>query len=178
MGALNELLAYKPWAINELHLRTLSQPDESGGNSWNLAEIVHVSMILTHFHSLCCLAFGQGVLKETDVSLYSKKKAGQEEEKGHGAKKRSFENFNPKQENYLSLFDFSWEQNAQEQFREVLVVQPTNLIDKQFNYVANLTNEYIADSQENTAPLRECMRVYTEHIFGVHHDDYDYSQVN
>lgn len=76
------------------------------------------------------------------------------------------------------MFDFSWEQNALEQFKEVLVVQPTDLVDKQFNYVANLTNEYIADSQEDTAPLRECMRFYTEHIFGVHHDDYDYSQVN
>lgn len=90
VAGLNELLAYKPWAINEEHIRALSHPDEGGGNSWNLSEIVHVGLILTHFHSLCCLAFGQGVRKETEVPLYSKKKASHEEEKGTGTKQRTF----------------------------------------------------------------------------------------
>ncbi|CDW89406.1 p53 regulated pa26 nuclear protein [Stylonychia lemnae] len=67
IAPLNEMLAHKPWAVDSYQLEFLlniQKPNEK----WNFVQIVHATLILVHYHSLCGVIFGQGLKEEVRSS--------------------------------------------------------------------------------------------------------------
>ena len=62
---LNEIIAFRPWAVSMNHLQRLMDPDETG-KGWSVQQLVKGVMVLSHYHGLCTFVQGQGL---TDDSL-------------------------------------------------------------------------------------------------------------
>ena len=54
---INELLAFKPWVVNDKIIEKLLEKDENGF-SWNVEQVLNAGTILATFHGLC--SFVQG----------------------------------------------------------------------------------------------------------------------
>ncbi len=61
---LNEIMAFKPWAVSTNHLQRLIEPDEAG-NAWSVQQLVKGVMVLSHFHGLCAFVLGQGLTENS-----------------------------------------------------------------------------------------------------------------
>ncbi|XP_072911986.1 sestrin-1 isoform X3 [Hemitrygon akajei] len=61
LSEVNKILAHRPWLITKDHIEKLLKADEHG---WSLAELIHVVVLLTHYHSLASFAFGCGINPE------------------------------------------------------------------------------------------------------------------
>ncbi|XP_067273750.1 sestrin-1 isoform X1 [Pseudorasbora parva] len=58
LGELNKILAHRPWLLTKEHIERLLKAEE---HSWSLAELIHVVVLLTHYHSLASFTFGCGI---------------------------------------------------------------------------------------------------------------------
>ncbi|XP_051954711.1 sestrin-1-like isoform X1 [Xyrauchen texanus] len=58
LGELNKILAHRPWLLTKEHIESLLKAEE---HSWSLAELIHVVVLLTHYHSLASFTFGCGI---------------------------------------------------------------------------------------------------------------------
>eukprot|EP00941_MAST-03F_sp_MAST-3F-sp1_P003218 g3218.t1 len=66
---LNALLAHQPWMISAQTIATLAAGNPSSpGTGWNIAEIVHATVLMAHFHALASVIFSNGVLPEVDIA--------------------------------------------------------------------------------------------------------------
>ncbi|XP_067883284.1 sestrin-1 isoform X2 [Heterodontus francisci] len=61
LSEVNKILAHRPWLITKDHIEKLLKAEEHG---WSLAELVHVVVLLTHYHSLASFTYGCGVSPE------------------------------------------------------------------------------------------------------------------
>ncbi|XP_042189686.1 sestrin-1 isoform X1 [Callorhinchus milii] len=61
LSELNKILAHRPWLITKDHIEKLLKAEEHG---WSLAELVHVVVLLTHYHSLASFTYGCGINSE------------------------------------------------------------------------------------------------------------------
>lgn len=66
LAELNEILAYKPWAVSKEHIHSLLK---GGSNCENLTiqKILKACVILTTYHGLCGLSMGMGILPDDDI---------------------------------------------------------------------------------------------------------------
>ncbi|CDW78780.1 sestrin-1 isoform 2 [Stylonychia lemnae] len=69
IGELNELLAFRPWAISQTHIDQLVRDGESHRFNWSTHEILQAGSILASYHSLCGLIFGNGIKEDIDIAL-------------------------------------------------------------------------------------------------------------
>jgi sestrin len=61
---LNQLMAHQPWLIkSRINIGELVQ---SGAENWSMNELVHVILIMAHFHALAAFCFGTGLSPELD----------------------------------------------------------------------------------------------------------------
>jgi hypothetical protein len=67
LGPLNEVLCYKPWALTTEMLEGVLNSEPA--LKWSVQELFHAGAILSHYHSLCSLVFGQGLTEERDMAL-------------------------------------------------------------------------------------------------------------
>ncbi|XP_016148773.1 sestrin-1 isoform X1 [Sinocyclocheilus grahami] len=58
IGELNKILAHRPWLLTKEHIERLLKAEE---HSWSLAELIHVVVLLTLYHSLASFTFGCGI---------------------------------------------------------------------------------------------------------------------
>uniref|UniRef100_A0A8C2J6J9 Sestrin 1 n=1 Tax=Cyprinus carpio TaxID=7962 RepID=A0A8C2J6J9_CYPCA len=58
LGELNKILAHRPWLLTKEHIEHLLKAEE---HSWSLAELIHVVVLLTLYHSLASFTFGCGI---------------------------------------------------------------------------------------------------------------------
>ncbi|XP_026089047.1 sestrin-1-like isoform X2 [Carassius auratus] len=58
LGELNKILAHRPWMLTKEHIERLLKAEE---HSWSLAELIHVVVLLTLYHSLASFTFGCGI---------------------------------------------------------------------------------------------------------------------
>jgi len=61
---INELLAFKPWVVNDKIIEKLLAKDENGF-SWNVEQVMNAASILATFHSLCSFVQGQGLTEDS-----------------------------------------------------------------------------------------------------------------
>ncbi|XP_069743636.1 sestrin-1 isoform X5 [Narcine bancroftii] len=61
LSEMNKILAHRPWLITKDHIENLLKAEEHG---WSLAELIHVVVLLTHYHSLASFTFGCGINPE------------------------------------------------------------------------------------------------------------------
>ncbi|XP_043543032.1 sestrin-1 isoform X1 [Chiloscyllium plagiosum] len=61
LSEVNKILAHRPWLITKDHIEKLLKAEEHG---WSLAELVHVVVLLTHYHSLASFTYGCGINPE------------------------------------------------------------------------------------------------------------------
>ncbi|XP_051881051.1 sestrin-1 isoform X10 [Pristis pectinata] len=61
LSEVNKILAHRPWLITKDHIEKLLKAEEHG---WSLAELIHVVVLLTHYHSLASFTFGCGINPE------------------------------------------------------------------------------------------------------------------
>lgn len=61
LGELNKILAHRPWLLTKEHIEQLLKAE---AHSWSLAELIHVVVLLTHYHSLASFTFGCGITPE------------------------------------------------------------------------------------------------------------------
>ncbi|XP_078398675.1 sestrin-1 isoform X1 [Cetorhinus maximus] len=61
LSEMNKILAHRPWLITKDHIEKLLKAEEHG---WSLAELVHVVVLLTHYHSLASFTYGCGINPE------------------------------------------------------------------------------------------------------------------
>lgn len=54
---INEMMAYKPWAITPIHIERLMKRDENG-HGWNVQQVLVGCCVLSHFHGLCSFVLG------------------------------------------------------------------------------------------------------------------------
>ena len=64
---MNEILAYKPWSINEGHLRYLIKEGANQNENWTIHEVLKASIVLSTYHGLCGLCHGMGVIPDQDI---------------------------------------------------------------------------------------------------------------
>lgn len=69
MDEINEYLAYKPWDINVKHIINLTSSQEAHKLTWSIPEILEAASILAHYHSLCGLVYGQGLIGDSDIAM-------------------------------------------------------------------------------------------------------------
>ncbi|KAG1963978.1 sestrin-1 [Pimephales promelas] len=55
---LNKILAHRPWLLTKEHIEHLLKAEE---HSWSLAELIHIVVLLTHYHALASFTFGCGI---------------------------------------------------------------------------------------------------------------------
>jgi len=60
---LNSLLAHQPWLLKKEHIESLIHNKDE---TWSIAELVHVIVLLCTFHSFSGLVLGCGILPEID----------------------------------------------------------------------------------------------------------------
>ncbi|XP_072356074.1 sestrin-1 isoform X4 [Scyliorhinus torazame] len=61
LSEVNKILAHRPWLITKDHIEKLLKAEAHG---WSLAELVHVVVLLTHYHSLASFTYGCGINPE------------------------------------------------------------------------------------------------------------------
>jgi hypothetical protein len=69
LATLNSILAHQPWRLKPSHIGALVKRPQNSQNPqehWTIAEIVHVILILSTFHSLSSYALGCGIVPEYD----------------------------------------------------------------------------------------------------------------
>ncbi|GES88938.1 sestrin-1 isoform X2 [Rhizophagus clarus] len=69
LATLNTILANQPWRLKPSHIGALVKRPQNSQNPqehWTIAEIVHVILILSTFHSLSSYALGCGIVPEYD----------------------------------------------------------------------------------------------------------------
>ena len=69
LAVLNEVLAYKPWIITISHIQELNKGGEDYKLNWSIPEILEAGLILSRFHSLCGLVYGQGLKEDIDIAM-------------------------------------------------------------------------------------------------------------
>ncbi|XP_055490951.1 sestrin-1 isoform X2 [Leucoraja erinacea] len=62
LSQVNKILAHRPWLITKDHIERLLRSEDHG---WSLAELIHVLVLLTHYHSLASFTFGCGIISAT-----------------------------------------------------------------------------------------------------------------
>ncbi|XP_078256004.1 sestrin-1 isoform X2 [Rhinoraja longicauda] len=62
LSQVNKILAHRPWLITKDHIEGLLKAEDHG---WSLAELIHVLVLLAHYHSLASFTFGCGIVPET-----------------------------------------------------------------------------------------------------------------
>ena len=66
LADLNDILAYKPWILNASNIESLVKSDK---DNWSVPEILQAGAVLAHFHSLCGLVLGLGIIKDLDMDI-------------------------------------------------------------------------------------------------------------
>jgi len=66
LATLNTILANQPWRLEPSHIGALVKRSENPQEQWTIAEIVHVILIMSTFHSLSSYALGCGIVPEYD----------------------------------------------------------------------------------------------------------------
>lgn len=70
ISELNELMAFRPWTISMRHIERLAKSCENNIKlNWSIHEILQACAILSHYHSLCCFAFGNGIKEDIDSAM-------------------------------------------------------------------------------------------------------------
>lgn len=65
---LNEIMAFRPWAITFNHLQRILEPTETGPG-WSVQQLVKGAMVLSHYHGLCSFVLGQGLTEDSQRVL-------------------------------------------------------------------------------------------------------------
>jgi len=73
--------------------------------------------------------------------------------------------------------EYSWEEQGYELVQRYFSTA-AQLLDTEFRTIYQLTYNRFNEQAVDTAPFRQSVWYYVHRIFGVLHDDYDYSQVN
>ena len=66
---MNEVLAYKPWSLNEDHFQFLIKNGQSQNHNWTIHEVLKAAIVLSTYHGLCGLCHGMGINPDQDIML-------------------------------------------------------------------------------------------------------------
>ncbi|EXX67033.1 PA26-domain-containing protein [Rhizophagus irregularis] len=66
LATLNTILANQPWRLGPSHIGALVKRSQNPQEQWSIAEIVHVILIMSTFHSLSSYVLGCGIVPEYD----------------------------------------------------------------------------------------------------------------
>jgi hypothetical protein len=69
LSDLSELMAFRPWSIDASTIESLASSDLDPSLRWSIPELMHAGAILSQYHSLCGLIFGQGIKEDVDIAL-------------------------------------------------------------------------------------------------------------
>jgi len=61
---LNEILAFRPWALSSNHLQPILQTDEAG-LACSAEQLVKGALVLAHYHGLCSFVLSQGLTEDS-----------------------------------------------------------------------------------------------------------------
>lgn len=67
IAELNEMIAFKPWAVTKDTLAFLIKGGQNQNENWTIHEVLKASMILTGYHGLCGLTHGMGLTPDIDI---------------------------------------------------------------------------------------------------------------
>ena len=66
--ALNEIMAFRPWALEDNHQQRVLDPTDAGPG-WSVQQLVKGVMVISHYHSLCCFVLSQGLTEDSQRVL-------------------------------------------------------------------------------------------------------------
>lgn len=69
---INEILAYKPWALSSKHVEQLLKSDDLPG--WSLQSILTACSVMSHYHALSSFVLGQGLTEDAEIVSEQMKK--------------------------------------------------------------------------------------------------------
>lgn len=120
---------------------------------------------------------------DDEFDSYSQEEIGDGNFKKH-IKNSCFEfvDFDLHNNNYISYFEFNWVDQGIYVLSD-LFQSGIEYLNDEIDFIMALTNDSIGNKSEgnkelNTLPLRIAITSYIEKIFGITHEDYDYSKVN
>lgn len=200
IGSLNIKLAHRPWEVKAEDLKSLLK-------LWSLVDLAEAIVILIQFHGLGTFCEGLGIQSEwemEDSKLEGARKTAQNL-LNYQAKVSSFpeeitEESNEEQDiddrfdvlagghlKYLPITnsartfyasDFNWKDNGYEQVERLLPFT-ASLLNDTIQCAFHMTNNSIGPVlQVNTSPLRLAVWKYTQKLYGLDYDDYDYREVS
>jgi hypothetical protein len=172
LAQANLKLAHQPWEFGPEDIARLLQ-------SWSIQELVTALVILCEIHAFCSSVYGLGVQPEVDLPFASS---------GSDRPDQSFSAFAGGTLPYINYdmsnfrrpvrpSDFTWRDQGYEiiekfwpGFPEVISVCGTEAW-----YITTLTEEIKNIENE---PLRRAIWKYTQRVYGLEYDDYNYQEVN
>lgn len=158
LNELNKLMAHRPWLIDKTHIEKLTR----GQSKWTLSELMHAVALLAHFHSLSSFVQGAGISirRKGFVRLMDKIKDLKDE------KKDFIERDKPNVASTFRVHEFSWED------------QGFSLSNRLFTDLGTILDDKFNAALSDVDAFRRSVWDYVQCLFGIRHDDYDYSEMN
>ncbi|CAJ0573874.1 unnamed protein product, partial [Mesorhabditis spiculigera] len=152
LDEMNRLLAHQPWLFVAEDIR-----------------LVHVAIVMAHTHALCSFAEAFGAVP-VEISRFTNNLAFTYVDFYTSTRNDTTKTFN--------LHEFSWDQHGymilEEQYQELIAK-----LDDKFNLTQTLTYKTMGEYTDvDTSSYRMAVWNYIQALFGIRHDDYDYSEVN
>ncbi|CAG9317819.1 unnamed protein product [Blepharisma stoltei] len=179
LGTVNIKLAHRPWDLDENDIQSLL------GN-WQISELCHALVILCVFHSLSSLALGLGICPEYDLIRHNRR-ASVSDELGEDE-----DDYDRTAGGYLTYIhydiiahrrpvrpsDFNWNDQGFNIIEKCLPGIAEKLMNR-IRYTFVMTFDSMGGEEgQNTANLRRAIWMYTQRVYGLEYDDYDYGNVN
>lgn len=200
IGNLNVKLAHRPWEVRGEDLKALLK-------LWSLVDLAEAVVLLVQFHGLAAFCKGLGIQPEWEtegsklegarktvqnlLNYQSKVQTVEEEitEESHdeedlddrfevlaGGNLKYLPITNCARQFYAS--DFNWRDNGYE-LVERLLPQTASLLNATIQSAFHMTNHCLGPvTQVNTFPIRLAVWKYTQKLYGLDYDDYDYREIS
>lgn len=200
IGNLNVKLAHRPWEVRGEDLKALLK-------LWSLVDLAEAIVLLVQFHALATFCKGLGIQTEWDMEgsklegarktvqnllNYQSKVLAVAEEMAEDSQDEEdtddqFEAVAGGHLKYLPITncgrqfyasDFNWRDNGYE-LVERLLPQTACLLNNTIHCAFHMTNNCVGPLvQVNTSPLRLAVWKYTQKLYGLDYDDYDYREIS
>ncbi|CAG9328517.1 SESN1 [Blepharisma stoltei] len=179
LSTANLKLAHRPWEFDENDIHALL------GN-WQISELCHALVILCVFHSLSSIVLGLGICPEYDLVKQNRRASIsddlEEDEDDYDRIAGGYLTYThydiSAHRRPVRPSDFNWNDQGFNIIEKYLPGIAEKLMNR-IRYTFVMTFDTIGGEEGiNTANLRRAIWMYTQRVYGLEYDDYDYSNVN